>query len=1038
MKLENTLFKEVLCAKSFISSLTIEQRYHFFLEKAKQNKLKFNEKAQIEWMNRTTVLNEENFADMLKFKEYDIVAYSNAINEDLTEYENELAEIVRSEKWFQQLNQILTNAFEKDFNYKKEYGYSYIFRPFIIYAREQIENYINSNANFVCFSALKSLVDSLASKLIRMSSKTLILELNISKLKQELKGDTPEERFHSFIEQKGTKENLIEFFNEYSVLAKLMLNETLLFTNNTIELLERIKDNKQTLIDSFNIPTSEFKLRNIQFGEGDTHDKGRSVGILELESGQKIVYKPKKLQIVNAYNQLIKRLNQEKNLLKINTVESIIKEDYTFEKFVESKPCNSEKEVENYYERFGQILGIMYMINGNDLHMENVIASGEHPYIVDLETIFQSQVSFNYPETADLKNRFIMQRWVNSTLMLPERILHTEVGDKIELSALSGKEQVLSKKDYRLKNDFTDNAKYELAPIKLFNSKNLVYLNNKLVDYKDYVNHLIKGFVNVLQFFYNHKDELLREGGLIQNFKDLRIRLIFRNTHIYARFLNSIYHPDYLRDYYYLEQIFENLWVYPISNKHLIEAEYRDLMRGDIPIFFTETSTLSVFDSDNSEYENELKITGMDLVVKKIKDLSQEDIKRQVSIIRIKTETASINKHKTEGKFEIVSDKEKVKKELIEQAINIGDKIAEHGEICEESQTMSWITVNDDEEKMWDVSPIGGELYQGLAGISLFYHYLYKLTNEKKYKKYRDYSYNMSMKIGMTSKYNSGLQGFASLLYPSLKVLESGPGRKYKQGIQEVYTFLDKSIDVYSGVDWMHGKSSVIELLMLAYEYNKDEEYLYLATRYAQRVLNEIKKTNIISGLGGLSHGYSGLAATFTKIGYLTKREDLLDFGLDMLLKDQQLFDEKVNGWKDLRKEDMSPSHYWCHGSVGIGLSRLKMIKYLDDGNLGLLKDIKLVKNALDKLDKPLNDDCLCHGNMGIADFYLELYLYTNKTEHYEKALSIGQYVLKNKFNIVEFDGFLPVGLFKGLAGIGYEFLRIVNPQNVPSVLILN
>ncbi|WP_153016823.1 lanthionine synthetase LanC family protein [Parageobacillus toebii] len=40
--------------------------------------------------------------------------------------------------------------------------------------------------------------------------------------------------------------------------------------------------------------------------------------------------------------------------------------------------------------------------------------------------------------------------------------------------------------------------------------------------------------------------------------------------------------------------------------------------------------------------------------------------------------------------------------------------------------------------------------------------------------------------------------------------------------------------------------------------------------------------------------------------------------------------------------------------------------------------------------------------------------------------------------NIVEFDGFLPIGLFKGLAGIGYEFLRIVNPQNVPSVLILN
>ena len=42
-----------------------------------------------------------------------------------------------------------------------------------------------------------------------------------------------------------------------------------------------------------------------------------------------------------------------------------------------------------FYIRFGEILALSYILNATDLHMENLIAYGEYPVIIDLETFIQ-------------------------------------------------------------------------------------------------------------------------------------------------------------------------------------------------------------------------------------------------------------------------------------------------------------------------------------------------------------------------------------------------------------------------------------------------------------------------------------------------------------------------------------------------------------------------------------------------------------------------------------------------------------------------
>src|SRR4029453_16005835 len=56
--------------------------------------------------------------------------------------------------------------------------------------------------------------------------------------------------------------------------------------------------------------------------------------------------------------------------------------------FAEHADCHSADEVRRFYERHGGYLALLYMLNGTDMHCENVLARSEDPIIVDLEALF--------------------------------------------------------------------------------------------------------------------------------------------------------------------------------------------------------------------------------------------------------------------------------------------------------------------------------------------------------------------------------------------------------------------------------------------------------------------------------------------------------------------------------------------------------------------------------------------------------------------------------------------------------------------------
>jgi len=128
----------------------------------------------------------------------------------------------------------------------------------------------------------------------------------------------------------------------------------------------------------------------------------------------------------------------------------------------------------------------------------------------------------------------------------------------------------------------------------------------------------------------------------------------------------------------------------------------------------------------------------------------------------------------------------------------------------------------------------------------------------------------------------------------------------------------------------------------------------------------------------------------------------------------------------------------WCHGAPGIALSRLKMLTRLDQQDLR--KEAEIALRTTLEAGFGLNH-CLCHGDLGNLEAILQASLILDDPLWKNEVGRLAATVLES----IEHDGWLcgtpdnveTPGLMTGLAGIGFELLRLAEPSRVPSVLCL-
>jgi len=128
----------------------------------------------------------------------------------------------------------------------------------------------------------------------------------------------------------------------------------------------------------------------------------------------------------------------------------------------------------------------------------------------------------------------------------------------------------------------------------------------------------------------------------------------------------------------------------------------------------------------------------------------------------------------------------------------------------------------------------------------------------------------------------------------------------------------------------------------------------------------------------------------------------------------------------------------WCHGAPGIGLSRLRAWRHRRDEVLRDEIDVALETTVREGFGR---NHSLCHGDFGNIDVLLVASTTFGDDTWAQRANRLAGAALDSARETGWMCG-NPLGvespgLMTGLAGIGYELLRLAAAERVPSVLAL-
>ena len=221
-----------------------------------------------------------------------------------------------------------------------------------------------------------------------MIAGTMALELHVSRLQGDLRGDTAEDRFRSFLERMRQREHAVGLLQEYPVLARQLVEAIDRWVAFGLEFLRHLCTDLEAIRETFSPEGDPGTLTGVAGGLGDSHRGGRSVLIAEFRSGLRVVYKPRDLAVDVHFQELLSWLNERGDHPPFRTLKILDRGTHGWVEFVAEQACTSPDEVRRFYRRQGGYLALLHALDATDFHFENLIAAGEHPVLIDLEALF--------------------------------------------------------------------------------------------------------------------------------------------------------------------------------------------------------------------------------------------------------------------------------------------------------------------------------------------------------------------------------------------------------------------------------------------------------------------------------------------------------------------------------------------------------------------------------------------------------------------------------------------------------------------------
>lgn len=914
-------------------------------------------------------------------------------------------------------------------------------------------------------SVEKLLLLSLPERLVGMFSRTLVLEMHVARLEGRLAGETPPERFASFVgslTKPGGLENLLE---EYPVLGRLALERANLWLDFSLEFLQHLQADRDLLREAFAGGSDPGRLTALQGGLGDRHRLGREVLIATFESGLKIVYKPRSLAVDVHVQELLGWLNERGQEPPFRLLRVLDRGTYGWMELVSPAPCPDRDAVHRFYERQGAYLALLYAIEASDFHSENLIASGEHPVLIDLESLFQARVEGMDVQQSDLVASHVLGHSVLRVGMLPQRVWGDDEQEGIDMSGLGSLPGQLSPHGLPYWAGVgTDAMRLERKREEMADSDNRPRLaNGEEIDLLDYTGALVAGFQSTYRRLMRDREELLEVLG---RFAGDEVRAILRPTQSYGVILTESYHPDLLRDALDRDRLFDRLWV-PIESRPYLARVFRhereDLWRGDVPLFTTRPETRDLFSSTGERVPDFFDAAGLDLVRQRVERLSEEDLERQSWFLRASLLALTLDLDTALWpSYTVAPPKRPASRDrLLAAARAIGEHL-ERSAIRAAGEA-TWIGLVTEMGRHPSLVPLKLDLYSGLPGVALFLAHLGKITGEDRFTELAQSALTGIRRLirkdpGLVTCVG-GFGGWGGLIYAftQLAVLWDEPSLLREAEEQVEILFPQVAGDVY--LDFIAGSAGCISGLLALHALSPSERTLAAAVACGEHLL--ARAVPVEGGgigwlptqggevpWGGLAHGNAGYALSLLRLASVTGDERFRAAARDAMAYERRLFNPEVGNWRDMRSlgdlrmavriEDEIYMTAWCHGSTGLGLARLAGLSVQDDAETRAEIEAALADTLKNGFGQ---NHSLCHGDLGNLDLLAEA---ARRLEGDQERLEVER-LAASILDSMDERGWLcgvalgvqTPGLMTGLAGIGYGLLRLAEPDRVPSVLVL-
>ncbi|MEP6668093.1 MAG: type 2 lanthipeptide synthetase LanM family protein [Chthoniobacter sp.] len=885
------------------------------------------------------------------------------------------------------------------------------------------------------------------------------------------------ERFLRYVSSLQEAEPLEEFLLAYPVLARLLCRQILTWVETTRELLARLRYDQGLLASFFEQANAGLgRVEHLQMSLSDRHNGGRQVAILTFENGRKLVYKPKDVSLEGAYNRVLQWLKKNGAQDAPPAIRALHRGPYGWVEFIAQEPAVDEDNVRAYYRQAGALLCVMYALEGSDCHMDNVVATARGPVLVDLESLLQPRLKAWSTKSESGGAFEIAAKVLNNTVLnigLLPLWQRGRDGGLHDVGGLGGVGGYESQYQRLIWQDVNTDA---MQPAQQHDTEpqghNVLLLDGAVQNPADYLGELIAGFAGLYRFLCEHRDAFLAEAFVF--LKGCPARLIFRPSQHYALLMREARNTRHLHDGLERSLVFERLcgafaraterpYLWP-----LVRVEKKALEDLDVPFFSMPTDSVDLVLPDGEKVPGCCERSSYDSSREILLQFSDTDMNKQAELIRASftppthlPEVAVSNPPDAVEQV-LATIRPLSSDDFIMAAASLARAIAGRAIIGKEGFA-TWVAPSHWQPDVHGQRGVSYYLYDGASGIALFLAALTKVTGNEQLLpligaacrpvgtilKHPDAA-QMLAEEGI-----GGCSGLASVLYSFVCIYRLVDDPSYLEAARRIARVItDEKIMADQVLDVQGGSAGTILALLALHAVATDADVLRRAEKCGEHLL--VKRVAGPQGgtawksqpegtrLAGFAHGASGIAYALTKLSVATKRDDFLQAAREAIVYERTIYDAEARNWPVLPPPGsrIRPLlvNAWCHGAPGVALARLGCLDAMDDPNVREDLDIALdttVRGGITTLDH------LCCGNMGRIEIALlaSRSLASERLRHIAsvgatavvlRAKRAGAYTLQTQ---PEQNAAFQPGFFRGLAGIGYQLLRVAKPEALPSIL---